>query len=116
MTHRSKHESICEALKAAGYQEITVTPERSLFRCKNRQGYSELEFARAYFDDIPAETLSTQMQEKIIPSLKQNPGKRLHVTARFIAVITFRTPSGMAKGRLNARKLPSVDISKESDD
>lgn len=58
--------------------------------------------------------LGTQMQERIIPALKQSPGKGLHVTARFIAIFAFRTPSGMARRGQMHGKPASPDSPKES--
>ena len=40
----------------------------------------ELEFDKAFIDDIPREQLKTYMETTIIPKMRANPGKRIYVS------------------------------------
>ncbi len=40
----------------------------------------ELEFDRAFIDDIPIDRLKTYMEMNIIPKMRANPGKRIYVS------------------------------------
>ncbi len=87
MSDLTKNEAIIEALKSAGYQDITlkVVPKRFLFsdgRCR-----TELEFSRNYFDDATLVALQGMMGKQILPAIKQQPGKKVYVDARGISII-----------------------------
>lgn len=86
MQEVSKNEVIIEALKSAGYQQISlsVVPKRFLFNLGSYQ--SELEFSRNYFDDTDPGTLQELMQRKILKAIQQHPGKRVYVIANGITV------------------------------
>ncbi len=40
----------------------------------------ELEFDKAFIDDIPIDQLKTYMEMNIIPKMRANPGKRIYVS------------------------------------
>jgi len=40
----------------------------------------QLEFVRAFIDDIPIDSLKTYMETTIIPKMKVNPGKKIYVS------------------------------------
>ncbi len=40
----------------------------------------ELEFDKAFIDDIPIDQLKTYMETTIIPKIRANPGKKIYVS------------------------------------
>ncbi len=107
MKDQKKHEMIVDALKAVGYHEITLCRPPTLFRCNDGSDQSELEFGRAFFDHTSANTLKHLLHEKILPALKQNPSKKVHVSMDLIAIIALRTSDGVRKGKRKAEKYSS---------
>ncbi|MCW5798284.1 MAG: hypothetical protein KIT40_07290 [Nitrospira sp.] len=87
MSALTKNEAILEALESAGYHNIRlkVVPKRFLLGHGSCQ--TELEFSRNYFDDTPLATLQVLMREKILPTIKQQLGKKVHVNASGVTIV-----------------------------
>ncbi len=47
----------------------------------------ELEFDKAFIDDIPIDQLKTYLETTIIPKMKANPGKKIYVSDDGIEII-----------------------------
>ncbi len=114
MPDRTKHKAIIGALEAAGYQEITFNTSPTRYRFHNGVGSLELEFGREYFRTTSMDALMTRLQDKILPTLSQHPGKKLHIADRYIAVIALRSPDRVASRRRSARDQFSSEARKGS--
>ena len=88
MKNVTKNEAIIDALRSAGYQQITLRVVPKLFQFNDGSCESELEFARNYFEDITLVALQGQMLENILPAIKQHFGKRIYVSAGGLTIIS----------------------------
>lgn len=81
----NKFEIVKSCLEAS-FKDVKLDTPNQRFVFDDGKQSSELVFNREFLDDIPAERLKTQMEKKIVPTLKANPGKRTSVSTRGILV------------------------------
>jgi hypothetical protein len=66
-------------LEDAGFKDTKTKKFQEVFVFNNGKNGYELHFHRSYIDDLSEPKLKTEIASRIIPQLKENPGKRISV-------------------------------------